>query len=209
MGNNLKALRKAAKKTQAQAADETGMSKGGYVKIEDGDRRLSAEFISRAAKAFGVREADIIQDSPQAVPVMGRIGAGAEIEPDFEQVPPDGFFEVETGLLLPEGMIGFEVVGPSMLPRYDEGDIVICSAKGIPPENLEPGEEAAVRTSDGKRFLKKVHKGPSGYTLISHNAEPIYGVQIEWASEVATVVRRKNWRRLNGAVAKTAKVRKK
>src|ERR1700743_3814819 len=26
-----------------------------------------------------------------AVPIMGRIGAGAVIEPDYEQVPPEGF----------------------------------------------------------------------------------------------------------------------
>ncbi|WP_424363578.1 XRE family transcriptional regulator [Methylocystis parvus] len=201
MGNNLKSLRKAAKLTQPQAAAAMGLSKGGYVKLEDGDRRLTADYISRAAKAFGVRESEVFQDIPDAIPVMGKIGAGAEIEPDFEQVAEGGLYEIQSDLPLPDGMIGFEVEGNSMWPRYDAGDIVICSAAGVAPESLAPGAEAAIKTADGRRFLKRVRRSGRGYTLESHNAGPIENVQIDWASEVVTVVRGSQWRRLNGKFA--------
>jgi hypothetical protein len=131
--------------------------------------------------------------------VMGHIGAGAEIFPDEEQVGPDGLFEIEAAIPLPEGAVGFEVVGDSMYPRYDPGDVVICAAEGIPPENIPDGEEVAIRTSQGKRYLKRLLRTAieGVYNLESHNAGPIRGIGIEWVSDIWTVVRAKKWRRLS------------
>lgn len=134
--------------------------------------------------------------------IMGRIGAGAEIEPEFEQVPPEGLYEIESDVSLPSDMIGFEVVGDSMLPRYDPGDIIVCPANGLPIEQLADGDEVAVRTSDGRRFVKKVYRRDGRFMLQSHNAAPIMDVFLEWASDIWTVVRSPRWRRLNGVAAK-------
>ena len=60
MANGLKAIRKRAGLTQAQAAELMGLSKSGYVKIEDGLRRLSARHIRAAMKAFAVGEREIL-----------------------------------------------------------------------------------------------------------------------------------------------------
>ncbi|MCJ2086953.1 helix-turn-helix domain-containing protein [Methylobacterium sp. E-005] len=46
--------------TQEQAADRFGLSKGGYTKIEDGDRGLKVDRIARAAEIYGVDPAVII-----------------------------------------------------------------------------------------------------------------------------------------------------
>lgn len=52
--NALKLLRERAGMTQEAAATAFGMSKSGYVKIEDGDRGLSFERMGKAAEIFGV-----------------------------------------------------------------------------------------------------------------------------------------------------------
>lgn len=60
MANNLKDLRRRRGWTQTEAALAFGLSKGGYVKIEDGDRKLSESYIRKAAEVYGVSEAEVI-----------------------------------------------------------------------------------------------------------------------------------------------------
>lgn len=62
MGNNLRVLRKIAKLTQEEAADAMGVSKGQFIKLERGERRLTLEYITRAAKAFDVAVAEVIEE---------------------------------------------------------------------------------------------------------------------------------------------------
>src|ERR1700709_1273491 len=58
--NNLKRLREVSGMTQEQAAERFGLSKGGYIKIEDGDRGLKTDRIARAAEIYRVDPAVII-----------------------------------------------------------------------------------------------------------------------------------------------------
>jgi transcriptional regulator with XRE-family HTH domain len=59
-GAGLKKVRKRAGLTQAQAANLLNYSMDGYSKIERGERKMSAEFIKRAAEAFGCNPEEII-----------------------------------------------------------------------------------------------------------------------------------------------------
>src|SRR5450755_207272 len=77
MGNNLKRLRLERGWTQDRAAAEMGVSRGQYIKLERGERKLKERTIALAAKAFGVGEADVIADRGN-VPLVGFVGAGAE-----------------------------------------------------------------------------------------------------------------------------------
>jgi phage repressor protein C with HTH and peptisase S24 domain len=132
------------------------------------------------------------------VRVMGRIGAGAEISPDEEQVPPEGLSEIEVPFPLPDNAIAFQVEGDSMWPRYDPGDVIVCLNRERDPADLV-GWEAAVRTTKGQRYLKRLRNGARKglYDLESHNGEPIRGVRLAWASEVHSVVRAGQWRALS------------
>ncbi len=131
-----------------------------------------------------------------AVQVVGRIGAGAEILPEFEQIPPEGLYEIEVPFPIANDAIAFQVEGDSMWPRYDPGDVIICWRQGTNVDEVI-GWEAAVRTADGKRYLKRIQRGGTSGTfdLESHNAAPIRGVRIEWAAEIKGVVRSGQWRR--------------
>ena len=139
------------------------------------------------------RESGVIEDEHAArtgVPIMGYIGAGAEIEPDYEQVPPDGLDHVEFALALPPSAIGLQVRGDSMLPQYTEGTVIVVHREQTRSTTSMIGEEVAVRTHDGRRFLKRLMPGPKPrtYNLESFNARPIIGVRIVWASEIIAMV---------------------
>src|SRR5690606_6270623 len=154
--------------------------------------------------ALNVTAGELLKDAPQkplnVVAVMGRIGAGAEITPDDEQVPPEGLYEIETPFPLPDDAIAFEVIGESMWPRYDPGDIIICWRQGSNAEDVL-GWEAAVKTSEGARYLKRVLRGArSGlFDLESHNAPPIRGVGLVWVAAIQSVIRSGQWQKLSEA----------
>jgi len=122
-----------------------------------------------------------------SLPVMGFIGAGAEIEPDFEQVPPEGLEQLALPFPLPDGLIAFEVRGDSMLPFYKHGHVVIVWEQQKKPLEAFFGDEAVVRTSTGRRFLKTIERGFNGVNLRSFNAPLIEDVFLEWIGEVFAV----------------------
>jgi transcriptional regulator with XRE-family HTH domain len=124
------------------------------------------------------------QNSGTTVPVFGFIGGGAEIQPEFEQTPPEGLDQVWIPFELDEDLIAFEVRGSSMLPAYREGHIIVCYREQKKPLDFFYGLEAAVRTSDGRRFLKTIIRSGDGIDLHSFNAEPIQNVKLEWIGEI-------------------------
>ena len=121
-----------------------------------------------------------------SVPIMGRVGAGASIEPEHEQVPPEGLGEIELPFPIAEETIAFEVAGNSMLPKYENGDIIVVYREQRHPLSSFFGEEAAVRLKTGERYLKTIERGksPTSVNLTSFNAKPITGVKLEWIGEI-------------------------
>jgi phage repressor protein C with HTH and peptisase S24 domain len=170
--------------------------------VKNHDRRgITTETLTALAPVLKTTAAWLLEGvgdpvSRNIVRVVGRIGAGAEILPEFEQIPAEGLYEIEVPFPIPDDAIAFQVEGDSMWPRYDSGDIIICWRQGTSAEEVI-GWEAAVRTADGKRYLKRIQRGAVNGTfdLESHNAAPIRGARIEWAAEIKGVVRSGQWRR--------------
>src|SRR6202165_1144168 len=137
------------------------------------------------------------------VPIMGRVGAGAVIEPEHEQVPPQGLGEIELPFPIAEETIAFEVAGDSMLPKYENGDIIVVFKEQRHPVSSFYGEEAAVRLKTGERYLKTMERGKSAtlVNLTSFNAKPISGVKLEWIGEVWLTLPRGQIERLRGKAA--------
>ncbi len=163
--------------------------------VQNNDRRgITTETLAALAPVLQTTAAWLLEGVGEgtvrsSVRVVGRIGAGAEILPEFEQIPAEGLFEIDVALPLPPDTIAFEVEGNSMWPRYNAGDVVICSEAEHDPGTIS-GREAAVRTADGKRFLKTIRRGASADTfdLESHNAPPIRDVSIIWASPIQMIL---------------------
>lgn len=130
------------------------------------------------------------ETSPSTVRIMGKIGAGSIIEPDFDQTPPEGFSEVSLPFPVPDGMIAFQVDGDSMYPKYDPGDIVVVYREQMRATEAFIGQFAAVRTEDGRRYLKRIFAGTRQglYRLESFNAPPIHDVTLVWVGEIHATV---------------------
>ena len=146
--------------------------------VQNGERRgITTDTLSALAPVLQTTASWLMEgtaDVPQtstALRIVGRIGARAAILPEFEPLPP--------------ATIAFVVEGDSMWPRYNAGDVVVCSESEHDPA-LITGREAAVRTREGKRYLKTIRRGASQntYDLESHNAPPIRDVVIAWASPI-------------------------
>jgi repressor LexA len=142
-----------------------------------------------------------------SVPIMGRVGAGAIIEPEHEQVPPEGLGEIELPFPISEETIAFEVAGDSMLPKYENGDIIVVFREQRHPVSSFYGEEAAVRLKTGERYLKTIERGKSAtlVNLTSFNAKPINGVKLEWIGEICVTLPRGQIDRLRAKAAGRAR----
>lgn len=153
-------------------------------------RDISANELLRMAEFFGKPPPVEVPPETQ-VPVMGYVGAGAEIEPDFEQVPPEGLSQVELPFPVPPNIIAFEVRGESMMPVYNDGDVILVYREQQRPTTALLGEEVACRTDDGRRFLKRLERGtdPGTVNLASWNARTIESVRLEWIGEIYLILR--------------------
>ena len=205
--NRIREWRERRSMTLEHLAEQSGISVSYLSRMEAGRRNVSLKNVQKLTGPLRVSQRDLVIDDESAerfiVKVVGRIGAGAEIHMDVEQVGPDGLDEIEIPFPVDARSLAFQVEGESMWPRYDPGDIVITGEEGTDIDQIV-GWEAAVRTADGRRYLKRVRKGsrPGLFNLESHNASPIEDVALEWAAEIEHVVRAGKWRKLDRAAQK-------
>src|SRR5690348_8507942 len=138
--------------TIERALERTGKSKGGLARAM-GVRPGAVSEILSGIRLIKASEIGPIMDylGLNSVPIMGRVGAGATIEPENEQVPPEGLGEVELPFPISGETIAFEVSGDSMLPKYENGDVIVVYREQRHPLASFFGEEAVVRLKTGDR----------------------------------------------------------
>lgn len=175
-------------------AKQYGWKVSTYLSHENGQTPVPNEAAHRYAKPYKASPGWILTgegkiDAQNLVKLMGSIGAGGDIDPDYEQAPPDGFDEIELPFQLGLDAVAFEVKSTSMQPKFDHGDIVVCSQGPRNPEDFI-GKLVAVRTSKGKRYLKKLRPGSKRglYSLHSFNDDPIEDVKVAWIGEVLAII---------------------
>ena len=139
-----------------------GVRAGAVSEILSGIRLIKASEIAPITEYLGLN----------SVPIMGRVGAGAAIEPEHEQVPPEGLGEIELPFPIAEETIAFEVAGDSMLPKYENGDVIVVFREQRHPLSSFYGEEAAVRLKTGERYLKTIERGNRPPWSISRASTP-------------------------------------
>lgn len=184
-------------KTKGGLARAMGVRPGAVSEILSGLRLIKASEIAAIMDYLELN----------SVPIMGRVGAGAVIEPENEQVPPEGLGEVELPFPISEETVAFEVAGDSMLPKYENGDVIVVYRDQRHPLASFYGEEAAVLLKTGERYLKTIERGksPSLVNLTSFNAKPINGVKLEWIGEICVTLPRAQIERLHARAAGRAR----
>src|SRR5258708_21029850 len=94
-----------------------------------------------------------------------------------------------------------------MLPKYENGDVIVGYREQRHPLSSFYGEEAAVRLKSGERYLKTIERGKSStlVNLTSFNAKPISGVRLEWIGEICVTLPRGQIERLRAKAAGRAR----
>lgn len=187
--DSLGRLMKARDIKRKPLAKKAGLGETAIRDIFDEKRNdVRGSTLVKLAEFFEVSVDELIGHGP--VPLLGRIGAGGEIL----------FAENDDAVTVPRPPLGagrlmaLEVVGSSMLPKYESGDVVYVRRdhEGVLPEYLN--EYCAVRTADGGTFLKILAPGTEAgrFTLRSLNAEDMANVEVVWASPVLWVMPRRS-----------------
>ena len=154
---------------------DNGWAESTYRAHESGMRTIGQDDAERYAKRFRAKGADvsaqsILFDAPVEAPpnagrtldIMGRVGAGAEIDTDFEQAPPEGFDQVELPYSISDELVGYRVKGDSMLPAYEPDEIIAVDR--VPASRVENlvGDRVVVLAEgpngEKLRYLKRIRR---------------------------------------------------
>ncbi|RCL01035.1 MAG: putative transcriptional regulator/toxin [Candidatus Tokpelaia sp. JSC189] len=198
MGNRLKELRFERGWTHEKAADAMGVSRGQFIKLERGERRLTAQYIDLAAKAFGVRQAEILEEViPITIPIIGRVGdsTSGEIIHDTDH-GPFGEIKVPIGAFGDE--VAVEVSGHSMGIYAPDGSLILYENKQLPPQESALGEVCVVGLLDGRILVKRLLRGSRRgvFDLESVVGETIHDQRVGWAAVVMQIIHPRYARRL-------------
>ncbi|HEV2502362.1 MAG TPA: XRE family transcriptional regulator [Mesorhizobium sp.] len=183
-------------RTAKDAAERFGFNYSTYSQHERGQSAITRA-ASDYARAYKVSEGWLLSGEGEGpspfdkrkVKLVGYVGAGAQVEPDFEQVPEEGLEQIDVPFDLPDEMVAFGVRGDSMLPVFKDGSVIVVYREQQRPLEHFFGEEAAVRTEDGRRFIKTIMRGQNGsVNLISWNAAAIENVHLAWVGEIFAVI---------------------
>lgn len=191
MSNNIAKIRASKGISQAELAERLKMHVTNLNRIEKGKASPSVERLEQIAAELDVSVADLVAENfpePATIPVMGYVGAGGDVDPEYEQVPDEGLDQVHLPFPVPDDMVAFVVRGISMLPVYRDGSIIIVYREQKRPLEYFYGIDAAVRTADGRRYIKTIRRGTRGVDLHSFNADVIENVKPVWIGEIFAVL---------------------
>ena len=160
-------------------------------------RSFRGENVTKIAEVLGVSahwlltgEGDAIGPAKHLIPVVGYVGAGAEIFSIDDHAKGTGLDEVELPI---DGMsrstVAVRVRGDSMLPVYRHGDLIFYDRNDNGDLLHLIGKDCVVRLTDSRTFLKELHYTNGEFWLHSYNSTPMMKVEIEWAARV-TVIKR-------------------
>lgn len=192
------------RETIERAMQEKGFSKRSLSKAADLSESAVRDLMSRTdnpgigtlrkiAEALEM-PVDQLTGAAIMVPVLGNIGAGGEVifaaDPDIELHDAGNLPLVPRPPMVVGRLMALAVVGSSMLPKYEDGDVIYVRRDhdGVLPTYLN--RYCAVRTGDGGTYLKILAQGsqPGRYTLRSLNASDMENVEVLWAAPVLFVM---------------------
>lgn len=189
--NRIKELRNKLGLSQEALADRVGLSYQQVGKLERGDQRLKTDQLVLFAEALGVTPPTLLPSDSGSVPVVGYVGAGAEIFPVDDHARGQGLDRVRAPAgMEPRDTVAVRIRGDSMLPLED-GWLLFYSRREEATAEEIVGHLCVVKLAgDGPTLVKKVRPGyrRGRFNLLSTNADPIEDVELEWAARVRAVV---------------------
>jgi len=173
--NRVKELRKQKHITQEELGKVLDIQKAAISKYENGRAEPSTEVLKKMSAYFGVSIDYLLGNSPAKlsaqklgrgvrIPVLGRVVAGIPIEAveeilDYEEITPE--------LAATGEFFALQVKGDSMLPKLEEGDVVIVKKQA----DVETGDIAIVLVNGDEATIKQVKKVDGGIMLYGFNPD--------------------------------------
>lgn len=172
IGERIKEARKTAGLTQVELAKKTDLSRSYIGDIEKDRYNPSVSTLQLIAKATNAPLETLLPSTePQQpagrgvrIPVLGRVVAGIPIEATQEIL---GYEEITPDLAKTGEFFALQVKGDSMLPKLEEGDIVIVKCQ----EDVETGDIAIVFVNGDEATIKQVKKVDGGIMLYGFNSD--------------------------------------
>lgn len=175
--------------TLDELASAAGISRALLNQFELGDRRPNTLRLEQIARALGVRVSDLIENETVTIPILGRVGAGAEVWVEGQEAP---IGEVA----LPEQLRGRDeiaavlVEGDSMEPLIPAGSVLFYrrhGAEGVPSEAM--GRVCVAEDEEGRVWVKQVKQGtePGLHHLLAVNERrdtSQFDVRLRWAAPI-------------------------
>lgn len=173
--NRVKELRKQKHITQEELGKVLDIQKAAISKYENGRAEPSTEVLKKMSAYFGVSIDYLLGNSPAKlsaqklgrgvrIPVLGRVVARIPIEAveeilDYEEITPE--------LAATGEFFALQVKGDSMLPKLEEGDVVIVKKQA----DVETGDIAIVLVNGDEATIKQVKKVDGGIMLYGFNPD--------------------------------------
>lgn len=123
------------------------------------------------------------------VPLVGVVGAGAEVFAIDDHMKGGGLEEVERPQGATDSTVAVKVRGDSMKPAYKDGDLLYYDTQANGDLDHLIGHDCIVRLTNGRTLVKELRRSAGRYWLFSHNDDPLLDVEIEWAAKVKWVLK--------------------
>lgn len=178
LGKRIKTIRKVNGLTLLELGKAVGISESTAQRYEDGKiKSVSIDMVRKFSQALNTPlqalmgwDKDTNIESPTKtcrgvrIPILGRVVAGIPIEATQEIL---GYEEITPDLAKTGEFFALQVKGDSMLPKLEEGDIVIVKCQ----EDVETGDIAIVLVNGDEATIKQVKKVDGGIMLYGFNPD--------------------------------------
>lgn len=175
-GAKLKSCRKNMSLSQKEFGQKIGVAESTVSLYESNKRFPDPETLKKISTLFNISIDYLLGNSPEKlpnqkssgrgirIPVLGRVVAGIPIEATQEIL---GYEEITPDLAKTGEFFALQVKGDSMLPKLEEGDIVIVKCQ----EDVETGDIAIVLVNGDEATIKQVKKVDGGIMLYGFNSD--------------------------------------
>lgn len=175
-GAKLKKCRKDMSLSQKEFGQKIGVAESTVSLYESNKRFPDADTLKKISALFEVSLDYLLGNEPAKaaqpkttgrgvrIPVLGRVVAGIPIEAveeilDYEEITPE--------LAATGEFFALQVRGDSMLPKLEEGDVVIVKKQA----DVETGDIAIVLVNGDEATIKQVKKVNGGIMLYGFNPD--------------------------------------
>lgn len=194
LAQKIKAIRLSLKLNQTEFGERLDTTQSTVARWERGSVPTgeNLERIAELAKTtidqlLGVSE---LAGGSNAIPVVGYVGAGAEVFPFDDYPKGEGMDVVERPAEVTGDAVAVEVRGDSLFPTAENGWRLIYAGEQTVLEEDVINRLCVVKLLDGRVLVKRVTRGsrPQRYHLVSTNAPMIEDAEIMWAARVKAII---------------------